>query len=216
LTPGNAAGFTPHYDVHEVLVLQIAGKKLWRIFAPSLKLPHRSQLFTPEAFRGQAPVAEIELQAGDLLYLPRGYLHATTTSDTFSAHVTIGITVYTWVDLVKQVLQSAIASEGLREALPPGFASRDDMKPILRQKMAEALEQLRADVDLDRLLESFTDRVLSSHVPRPEPFKANIRVVDLESTLATPSASSYKLSRKVRWSCSNSRARDTSSRHPWS
>jgi hypothetical protein len=37
---------------------------------------------------------------------------------------------------------------------------------------------------------------LSSHVPRPEPFKANIRVVDLESTLATPSASNYKLTQE--------------------
>ncbi len=26
ITPGNAKGFTPHYDVHEVLVLQIAGR----------------------------------------------------------------------------------------------------------------------------------------------------------------------------------------------
>ena len=47
LTPGNTAGFSPLYDKHEVLVLQIFGSKHWRIFAPLLKLPHRKQPFTP-------------------------------------------------------------------------------------------------------------------------------------------------------------------------
>jgi len=43
VTPGNAAGFTAHYDVHEVFVLQIAGKKRWSLYPPTIKLPHRSQ-----------------------------------------------------------------------------------------------------------------------------------------------------------------------------
>jgi Cupin superfamily protein len=53
ITPGNASRFTPHYDVHEVLVLQIAGKKRWSIYAPVVPLPYRSQLFTPQAYAGQ-------------------------------------------------------------------------------------------------------------------------------------------------------------------
>jgi ribosomal protein L16 Arg81 hydroxylase len=110
ITPGNAAGFTPHYDIHEVFVLQIAGRKRWSIYAPVIELPHRSQLFTPQAYSGQAPIAEVELTSGDLLYLPRGFLHSTTTSDGFSAHVTVGITVYTWVDLLKEHLRPCSSS----------------------------------------------------------------------------------------------------------
>jgi Cupin superfamily protein len=43
ITPGNTAGFSPHYDTHEIFVLQIAGNKRWRIHKPSLSLPHHSR-----------------------------------------------------------------------------------------------------------------------------------------------------------------------------
>ena len=34
ITPPQNQGFAPHYDVHDVFVLQIAGRKRWRIHAP--------------------------------------------------------------------------------------------------------------------------------------------------------------------------------------
>ena len=39
LTPGGATGFTPHYDTHEVFILQIGGEKHWCIYEPPIKLP---------------------------------------------------------------------------------------------------------------------------------------------------------------------------------
>ena len=77
LTPARAAGFTPHYDTHEVFVLQIAGRKHWRIENSPLPLPHRGQPFDPGAYARSDPVLELELAPGDLLYLPRGYVHST-------------------------------------------------------------------------------------------------------------------------------------------
>ena len=74
IAPGNAAGFTPH-DVHEVLVLQISGKKRWSIYPPTIHLPLRSQPFTPQGYDAPPPMAQIDLNPGDLLYLPRGYIH---------------------------------------------------------------------------------------------------------------------------------------------
>jgi ribosomal protein L16 Arg81 hydroxylase len=167
ITPGNAEGFTPHYDVHEVFVLQIAGKKRWSIYAPVIELPHRSQRFTPQAYSGQAPIKEIEMSAGDLLYLPRGFLHSTTTSDSFSAHVTIGITVFTWADLLKDYVQNAIVDTEQRRALPPGFASRSDLNTSLKEKLIQALHRLQETTDVDELIESFRSRVRAAHVPRP-------------------------------------------------
>ena len=82
LTPGDSPGFTPHYDTHEVFVLQIAGTKRWRVFQPPQPLPHRSQPFTPIGYALPAPLLELELKPGDLLYLPRGYVHAANTSRT--------------------------------------------------------------------------------------------------------------------------------------
>ena len=34
LTPGNAQGFHPHYDSHDVFVVQLQGTKRWRVWAP--------------------------------------------------------------------------------------------------------------------------------------------------------------------------------------
>lgn len=196
ITPGNAKGFTPHYDVHEVFVLQIAGKKVWQLYEPVIPLPHRTQLFTPSLYTGQAPMAEVELNAGDLLYLPRGILHSTHTADRFSAHVTIGITVYTEADLVKEFLLAAIDDPELRKALPPGFATLPEVKAELRQTMSSAFDKLRAGADLDRLIDSFTDRVRATETRRPKPFRADQTVIDLESQLQAPPAADYHLTQQ--------------------
>jgi ribosomal protein L16 Arg81 hydroxylase len=193
LTPGNAAGFTPHYDIHEVFVLQIAGRKRWSLYAPVIDLPYRTQPFTPRAYSGEAPMATLDLEAGDLLYLPRGVLHSTTTADSFSAHVTIGISVFTWVDLLKELTQQAVDDRELRRALPPGFATRQDIKPALQQQLQEALHLLHARTDVDRLLDIFLNRVKQGQTARPEPFKAAVSVVTLESLCKPPPKDSYSL-----------------------
>lgn len=176
-----------------VIVLQIAGKKRWSIYAPVIDLPHRTQLFAPQAYSGQAPIAEVDLQAGDLLYLPRGFLHSTTTSDSFSAHVTLGITVYTWADLLKEYVQTAITDKEHRRALTPGFASRTELKPLLREQLIQALDRLRTTTDIDQLIGSFTDRVRATRLLPPPSFTANVSVVTLDSVLKSPPPESYRV-----------------------
>jgi ribosomal protein L16 Arg81 hydroxylase len=179
-----------------VFVLQIAGRKRWSLYAPPLDLPHRSQPFNPATYAPTAPVQQFDLNAGDLLYLPRGYVHSTSTSASHSAHVTIGIGVYTWVDLTKEYLQACIDSPRWRQALPPGFASHGELKPLLRQRMIELLDELRSGADHDKLIESFTHRVRSSRTKRPEPFRADVSVIDLLSRLQAPASSAYRITQE--------------------
>jgi len=193
ITPGNAKGFTPHYDVHEVFVLQIAGRKRWHLYEPVIPLPHRMQPFRPELFTGQAPMAEVDLDAGDLLYLPRGVLHSTTTAESFSAHVTVGISVYTWADLLKELLSSAIDDEAMRHALPPGFATQSELRSLLKRKMREMGDSLYSKSDPDKLIDAFTGRVRATQVRKPPPFRADVTVVDLNSLLQLPSRDSYHI-----------------------
>jgi len=138
LTPGDSPGFTPHYDTHEVFVLQIAGTKRWRMYEPSLTLPHRTQPFTPMGYALPPPILELELMPGDLLYLPRGYVHAANTSNSHSAHITVGITVFTRVELISELVASSREMAGFRTALPPGFATREDVKETLREGSSDA------------------------------------------------------------------------------
>lgn len=187
ITPAGSAGFTAHYDTHEVLVLQIAGSKRWRIDGPPIHLPHRSQPFSLERYvRPAQPLAEVELRAGDLLYLPRGYVHSTLTENSFSAHVTLGITVYTWVELASELLQSCISEERWRRALPCGFASRRALRPELASMLRELLASLQ-NVDLDRSVETFLQRTRSARPRTAGIFHADVSSITANTTLRVSS-----------------------------
>lgn len=193
LTPGDSPGFTPHYDTHEVLVLQIAGSKRWQIFPPPRPLPHRSQTFTPVGYVLPPPLLELELNPGDFLYLPRGYVHAAHTSQGHSAHVTIGITVYTWVELFGELANAAKEMPALRAALPPGFTVRDEFKAALRQNLVQYLDLLRDSIDGERFIEGFLQKVRSARVREPEAFNSEATPIGLQTELKTPQAGSYRL-----------------------
>ena len=193
LTPGDSPGFTPHYDTHEVFVLQISGKKRWRVFEPPLTLPHRTQPFTPVGYALPAPIYEFELKTGDLLYLPRGYVHAANTSDSFSAHVTVGMTVYTWVELISELIASSRDTAGFRSALPPGFVTRQDLKKALRDGLVQCVDQLRHDSDWDRVIESFLQKVGSGRVRPNGAFHSDVRVIGLQTPLKAPEAGRYRI-----------------------
>jgi len=174
LTPGNTAGFAPHYDTHDVFILQIAGKKTWRIHAPPLTLPHRSQTLDATPATSSRPILSVDLVPGDLLYLPRGFVHATVTSQLFSLHVTLGVTVYTWLELLQALLQTAKATEDFRRALPPGFARDGTMHPKVRTRLADLLKKLQETTDYDAVLAGFSERTKSA-APTTQQFTADIR-----------------------------------------
>ncbi|QDQ25776.1 cupin domain-containing protein [Chitinimonas arctica] len=69
--PGGGVG--PHFDSYDVFLLQVAGKKRWRISAQSdLSLEPDSPL---KILRNFQPEQEWVLEHGDMLYLPPHYAH---------------------------------------------------------------------------------------------------------------------------------------------
>jgi ribosomal protein L16 Arg81 hydroxylase len=100
LTPKNAQGFTTHYDTHGVLVLQIAGRKRWRLYDFMRELPTLSQTFD-DFDSAPGPVRrEVVLEPGDLLYVPRGLAHdAVAANEGSSLHVSVGLFPPLWLDL---------------------------------------------------------------------------------------------------------------------
>ncbi len=193
VTPGRAAGFPPHYDTHDILVLQIAGLKRWHIDEPTIRLPHDSQTCDPASYTPGPRLLDIELHAGDLLYLPRGYAHSTTTGQSHSAHVTIGINIYSWVDLLGIKIPACAEREELRHALPPGFASRAELRPAMRQQLACLLPGLCAAVDHDQLLDELIRRIVPGRLRIPERFRTEAIVISPDSLLQPPGEHSYSL-----------------------
>jgi ribosomal protein L16 Arg81 hydroxylase len=193
LTAGNSPGFTPHYDTHEVLVLQIAGRKRWSLYPSPIRLPHRTQRFDPAGYQPSAPIQQIELSAGDLLYLPRGSIHSAATYSSFSVHVTVGISVYTWADLSRELLEACPRDEQLRRALPIGFATPTQCRDELQRGLREALDRLGAPGDPEQLAETFVQRVRSRISCASEVFRADVTAIDASTQLLVPAAGLYRI-----------------------
>src|SRR5262249_36490553 len=71
LTPPNGAGFTPHWDNHDVFILQVVGSKHWKVEKERRRLPGLSETMTEEEGRVVRPGADsFTLNQGDLIYIP--------------------------------------------------------------------------------------------------------------------------------------------------
>ena len=85
VTPYGKAGFKSHFDSHDVYVLQIEGSKRWRVYpTPLVKYPvsdwGESQLSKFRSRLGK-PLLDVVLNAGDALFIPRGFVHEADCKD---------------------------------------------------------------------------------------------------------------------------------------
>jgi hypothetical protein len=159
LTPPGAQGFSAHFDTHEVFVLQLEGTKHWRFYGSARDLPLADDSTPVDKNRLGPPTEEAFLRPGDLLYMPRGHVHEAFTSDALSLHLTVGVRVFRWVDVLTQVLAD-VAHEDVRfrEAVPPGVLlgrTGEAARARVRDLLTALAEGARADVALDRLAEGF-------------------------------------------------------------
>ena len=151
ITPRQSQGFSAHYDVHDVFVLQIAGSKRWVIHDPVHPDPLPSQPWTRyrsavESRAAEDPRADDVLEEGDVLYLPRGFIHSAEALGGVSIHLTIGIHSHTRHDLVRSLLELAEEDPRLRRSLPLGVDIGDpaQLSSDLAATVAALAEQIQA------------------------------------------------------------------------
>ena len=146
VTPPQSQGFRPHYDTHDVFVLQTAGEKHWTIHEPVVPRPAPTQPWTDhrkaveEAARGE-PVVDAVLRPGDALYLPRGYLHSARALGGTTVHLTVGVHPVTRWSVLEALLPQLQQDPSLRASLPLGLDPADET--AVAAATAETLEALR-------------------------------------------------------------------------
>lgn len=178
LTPTSAQGFSVHHDTHDVFVLQVAGSKRWRIYEPVVELPLKDQRWTAETGPVGPAVAELTVQPGDTLFIPRGWPHEAAAAEDESLHLTAGVRPPTRVEALRDALDGCAAEDvefrrSLRagEALPAGLLDRlqeqlrpeavaararrrfvDSRRPILDRQLSHlrAVESLGAGDEVER------------------------------------------------------------------
>lgn len=140
-------GFDAHCDRHDVFAVQIYGTKLWNIYEGQLDNPIEHAMFenVPQAEydHRKGKVAEIiEMNPGDLLYLPRGKFHDALTSGDLSVHLSISSNEPIGLDWLTQLWNLAVQDPDFRTVLP--FPDGPSGERALDQHLKHLYERLGA------------------------------------------------------------------------
>ena len=150
-TPRHSQGLPVHHDTHDVFVLQVSGRKRWLVYDPVWELPLKHQRYDDEAMGGPGEtVLDVVLEAGDTLYLPRGWMHEALTSDEDSLHLTVGVNVVPWADAVRAAVARAEDDIAFRRGVPDDGTGADGLVDRLAAELEPervAAARRRAFVD---------------------------------------------------------------------
>jgi hypothetical protein len=107
---GKGSAFKAHWDLHDVLVVQIHGSKRWRSYGTPVPFPIEdcNQDLPNEI------VWEDLLKGGDVLYLPRGEVHEAVVEADNSVHLTIRVRARRGVDFLGWLFKQATDDELIR------------------------------------------------------------------------------------------------------
>ncbi|WP_434628053.1 JmjC domain-containing protein [Chromobacterium sp. CV08] len=145
-------GLAPHYDCVEIFVLQISGHKRWYVSSQRQTNPLVGY-GQPVAYDNDAPHAVIDLEPGDLLYLPRGLFHHACALSGESLHTTVAVKMPSYFDLFKALAEVAVGSDDMRGYLPPGGpAAWAAAGPALLDRLSALLEQPAYAAEVQELL----------------------------------------------------------------
>lgn len=145
---GTTHGFDVHWDDHDAFIIQLSGRKRWRLHGVTRPSPLQRDVELPDRPEGE-PHEDFLLEDGDVLYLPRGHWHDVSAVGEESLHLTIGFNAATGVDLVAWLADQLRADELFREDLPR-FAA-----PEVRAERAEAVRRRLAELTAGDLVDRF-------------------------------------------------------------
>lgn len=99
---GHNVSAQPHNDMQDVVIIQTHGRKRWRVWPPPNQV-YRPHIFHMEGKSGDKaihtealgmPLLDMVLEPGQMLYVPRGFVHTTSTplgEVETSVHVTMNL-----------------------------------------------------------------------------------------------------------------------------
>ncbi|WP_151638568.1 JmjC domain-containing protein [Noviherbaspirillum aerium] len=206
LTAPRCKGLNAHYDDQDVFVMQLAGAKTWRVYEGGPLLPMEDQPYHCPDTAGLAFV-ELMLRPGDVLYLPRGYIHDACTEDSQSLHLTLSVSAVRRATLLKLLIKRLAArDECLRRSMPfsclRGLAGNADLDDVMQ--IAGVFDRVGA-ADIQQALSDAQDRLLqvSSRLPgnqlrwaSPKPsvtIESQVKIADDQLCMLSMVGGSYTL-----------------------
>jgi hypothetical protein len=161
LTPPNGQGFEPHWDNHDVFILQVMGSKHWKVERKRRLLPGKTESSVEEEIGAISDDAHsFTLNQGDLIYIPRGCVHAAESGSEPSLHITLGIRPITWDDLLFVAIKALVRGDDrFRAMLPIGFLQGD--KDVLVNGLLFALGKASDKAFLGGVVDQYRNELVA-------------------------------------------------------
>jgi ribosomal protein L16 Arg81 hydroxylase len=141
LSFSKGGAFKPHWDRHDVLAVQVYGRKQWRIWNAEIAHPiDKTDILKVDT--SLPPDQVIELTPGDVIFIPRGEAHSAAVSIEHSVHLTISLSSLTGLDFIDHFRKEAAKNLLLRMNLP-----RHSSEEEARKHEANLKRQLHQLVD---------------------------------------------------------------------
>jgi lysine-specific demethylase/histidyl-hydroxylase NO66 len=149
ITPAGAQGLALHEDPHDVFVLQAFGRKRWTLHAAP-----------GEGDRGPM---EADVGPGDTIYMPAGTPHAASAQDAISGHLTVGVHVTPWREVLDDAWSQLVVDPSVEGSVPAGW-HRDPQgfARELGERLTARADALRDGMDAQAIAQDRLERFLSS------------------------------------------------------
>ena len=152
VTTGEGGAFTLHYDPEDLVILQVEGRKRWKIFGPPVVNPIVG-MPPPAAPPEDELLFDEILEPGDLLFLPAGHWHRCENLANRSLHLGIFFQPPSGLDVIKALTSQLLADDRLRVPL----TRLDDASDVaaveadIKSRAMECIDRL----DLDAFFSDF-------------------------------------------------------------
>jgi hypothetical protein len=153
---GGTGTFGKHWDTHDVMVLQLLGRKRWQVFRPTFNDP--ISIYTSKDHKHECPpepVFDGILEAGDILYMPRGWWHeALPMEGEGTFHLAVGIHTPVILDYLIWLCGNALSEE-------PAIRAALSLEGDQSEKLQVAAQVLGRALLSEENLKKYRERIVS-------------------------------------------------------
>jgi cupin superfamily protein len=148
VTKGTDGAFRRHFDLEDLIIIQVEGSKRWQLFGPPVANPVRgiSQGTPPDT----APVFDEVLENGDFMFLPAGNWHHCENGAGTSVHLGIFFGPPTAWHAARRLTTQLLADELFRIPLTR-FTDEAEFAD-LESRVKERFQRIVAEMDLREFL----------------------------------------------------------------
>ncbi len=156
-------GFLLHYDEHDTIILQVSGRKHWKVYRPTRLYPLEEGVDAELAEKPvEEPIWDGILEDGGLLYMPRGWWHVAYPVDEPTLHLTFGLRNRRGLDLLLWYANELKNCVEVRQDVP--FMG----DPDIQTDYLERIRKYFLSAWSDDLVERFMAAADAKASPRPQ------------------------------------------------